>query len=90
MLFKANFVKWKLNTTVILNGEREAVNFNEENFGHIYRFINKLPFLNQNKKEGVTLHLNGTETQYIAVAEEFLFPELIQTIQKPHAKMNWS
>lgn len=67
MLFRANFVKWKLNATVILNGKREDVNFNEENIGNIYRFINKLPFLNQNKKEGIIFHLNGTETEYIAV-----------------------
>lgn len=36
----------------------------------------KCPLKNQNKKEGIIFHLSGTENQYIAVAGEFLFPEL--------------
>ena len=39
-------------------------------------FINKLTFKQNLRREGIIIHLNGTETQYVEVAEEFLCPEL--------------
>lgn len=51
------------------------MNLKEENIGNICRFTNKVPF-KKIKKEGIIFHLSGTENQYIAVAGEFLFPEL--------------
>lgn len=79
MLFKANFAKWKFNS-IILSDKREAVNSNEENNRNVCRFINKLPFKQNFRTEGIIFHLNGTETQYIVIAEEFLFPELWDSI----------
>lgn len=76
VFFKANFAKWEVDT-VILNGKREVVNFNEEDIEDIHVFMNNMPLKKiQSKREGIIFHLNGTETQYIVVAEEFFLPEL--------------
>ena len=52
------------------------MNFNVENINNMCRFINKLTFKQNFRREGIIIHLNGTETQYVEVAEEFLCPEL--------------
>lgn len=53
------------------------MNFNEEDIEDVHVFMNNMPLKKiQSKREGIIFHLNGTETQYVVVAEEFFLPEL--------------